>query len=112
MQYSAELAGPLADVRDVVESFRAWQVTVPGWDASLDRAVAVIAGIAVQADPGGMFQGLVLDLRLLQERGLDDQPQVVNRVADLVAGALVQARVPGIPRPSDEDWSFGEASPA
>jgi hypothetical protein len=108
MQNSADLAGPLGDIRDVVESFRTWEVTLPDWDAVLGRAVAVIAEIPLQADLGSRLSGLIPDLRLLQERGLDAQPQVVNRVADLVADALAQARIPGIPAPDDEDWSFGE----
>ena len=109
MQNSVDLAGPLADIRDVVESFRTWQVTLPGWHAALGRAAAVIAAIPPQADLDHLLPGLVPDLRLLQKRGLDAQPQVVNRVADLVADALGRARVPGIPAPSDEDWSFRDS---
>jgi len=35
MQYAADLADPLVDIRDVVESFRSSHLTLPDWDEIL-----------------------------------------------------------------------------
>lgn len=35
LQYAADLADPLVDVRDVVESFRSSHLTLPDWDEIL-----------------------------------------------------------------------------
>jgi hypothetical protein len=37
MQYAADLADPLVDVRDVVESFRSSHLTLPDWDEILHQ---------------------------------------------------------------------------
>ena len=42
MQYDVELADPLVDVRDVVETFRSCGVTAPNWHGTLADAVAAL----------------------------------------------------------------------
>lgn len=110
MEYVANLADPLVDVRDVVESFRSSHLTLPDWDQTLRRVVAALSQLPPQAQVDVVLPGLVPNLRLLLAAGLDNVPQVVDVVADQVAVALEQTRVPGIPAPEDDDWSFGETT--
>jgi hypothetical protein len=110
MEYVANLADPLVDVRDVVESFRSSHVTLPNWDQTLQRVVATLSQLPPQAQVDVVLPGLVPNLRLLLTAGLDSLPQVVDVVADQVAAALERTRVPGIPAPGDDDWSFGETT--
>lgn len=110
MEYVSNLADPLVDVRDVVESFRSSHLTLPDWDQTLRRVVAALSQLPPQAQVDVVLPGLVPNLRLLLAAGLDNVPQVVDVVADQVAVALEQTRVPGIPAPEDDDWSFGETT--
>lgn len=110
MEHAADLADPLVDVRDVVESFRSSHVTLPDWDQTLRRVVATLSRLPPQAQVDVLLPGLASNLRLLLTAGLDKVPQVVEMVAVQVAAALEQTRVPGIPLPEDDDWSFGEAN--
>ena len=109
-QYAADLADPLVDVRDVVESFRSSHLTLPDWDQTLRRVIIALGLLPPQAHVDVLLPGLVPNLRLLLTAGLDNVPQVVERVAAQVAVALEEARVPGIPAPEDDDWSFGDTS--
>jgi hypothetical protein len=110
MQYTADLADPLVDVRDVVESFRTCQITLPDWDETLRRAVIALDQLSPRAQVDALVPGLLPNLRLVLAEGLDNVPQVVNEVADQVAVVLEEARIPGIPTPEDDDWTFGEAN--
>jgi len=108
MHYAADLADPLFDAREVVESFRSSHLTLPDWDQTLRRVVTALSQLPPQAQVDVLLPGLVPNLRLLLTAGLDNVPQVVDLVADQVAAALEQTRIPGIPAPEDDDWSFGE----
>src|SRR5205823_12045002 len=110
MEHAADLADPLVDVRDVVESFRSSHLTLPDWDQTLRRVVTALSQLPPQAQVDVLLPGLVSNLRLLLTAGLENVPQVVDIVAAQVAAALEQTRVPGIPAPEDDDWSFGEAN--
>jgi hypothetical protein len=110
MQYAADLADTLIDVRDVVESFRTWQLTVPDWDETLRQAAAALGRLPSQAQVGELLPGLLSNLSLLLTEGLSSVPQTVNEIAEQVAVVLEELRIPGIPTPEDDDWSFGEAN--
>jgi hypothetical protein len=110
MEYVADLADPLVDIRDVVESFRSSHLTLPDWDQTLRRVVTALSQLPPQAQVDVVLPGLVPNLRLLLTAGLDSVPQVVDMVAAQVAVALEQTRVPGIPAPEDDDWSFAETN--
>ena len=110
MEHAADLADPLVDVRDVVESFRSNHLTLLDWDQTLRRVVTALSQLPPQAQVDVLLPGLVSNLRLLLTAGLENVPQVVDMVAAQVAAALEQTRVPGIPAPEDDDWSFGEAN--
>lgn len=110
MHDAAGLADPLVDVREVVESFRSSQLTLPDWDQALRRVVIALSQLPAQAQVDALLPGLVPNLQLLLSVGLDKVPDVVDTVAAQVAVALEQTRVPGIPAPEDDDWSFGETN--
>ena len=109
MQYTADLADPLLDVRDVVESFRSYHVTPPNWDDTLRHAIAALSRLQASAQVNVLPAGLLRDLGLLLTDGLDRSPQVVDKVATQVANVLEETTIPG-PTPEDDDWSFGEAN--
>lgn len=110
MEHAADLADPLVDVRNVVESFRSSHLTLPDWDQTLRRVLTALSQLPPQAQVDVLLPGLVSNLGLLLTAGLENVPQVVDIVAAQVATALEQTRVPGIPAPEDDDWSFGEAN--
>jgi hypothetical protein len=109
MQYGADLAEPLLEVRDVVETFRSYQITPPDWDESLRHATAALRRLQALAEVNVLPAGLVPDLDLLLADGLDSSPQIVAKVATQVAVVLAETMIPG-PTSLDDDWSFGEAS--
>jgi hypothetical protein len=109
MQYAADLADPLLDVRDVVESFRSHQVIPADWDETIRRAMGVLSQLPPQARVDTRLPGLLPDLGRLLGDGFGNSP-LVDRIARQVANALDETPVPGIPAPEDDDWSFGEVS--
>lgn len=110
MQKAAELADPLVEIRDVVESFRTYHLVLPDWDTVLGQAMAALSGLEPSAQAEALFARLLPNLRLLMAEGLSGAPHVVDEVAQQVANALKQTKVPGIPAPEDDDWSFDAAS--
>lgn len=108
MQYDTELADPLVEVRDVVESFRCCGVTPTDWRQVLGQAVATLDQLPQEAGVERRLPDLLPHLRTLLTTGLSSAPKVLDEVAAQVATVLQQARVPGIPRPDQEDWSFNQ----
>lgn len=110
MQNAAELADPLVEIREVVESFRTYRLVLPGWNAILSQAMDALSKLGPPAEAEVPFLGLLTNLRVLLAKGLNGAPRIVDEVAQQVANALEQTRVPGIPAPEDDDWSFDAAS--
>jgi hypothetical protein len=106
MPYDAELADPLVDVRDVVETFRCCGLVPEDWQGTLAEAVVSLNALPREAQVDVRLPRLVARLRQLLTHGLDSEPQIVNEVADQVAAALEQTRIPGIPRPDEDSWEF------
>ena len=109
MQYAADLADPLLEVRNIVESFRGYHVTLPGWDETLRDAIAALSRLQTTTPVDAALSGLLPNLDSLLTDGLDSSPQVVEKVATQVANILKETTIPG-PTPEDDDWSFGEAN--
>jgi hypothetical protein len=108
--YGAELADPLVDVRDVVESFRSFGVAPADWHRALDDAAAVLDQLPADKEFRELFPDLVPNIRILLSNGLSSVPDILEEVAEQVAAALSQTRVPGIPRPEEDDWDFGKTT--
>jgi hypothetical protein len=75
--------------------------------AGFNDAVAALERLPGEAGENDLRTDLVPQLQLLLTEGLPDIPLVVADVADRVAEALKESPPPGIPIPSDDDWSFG-----
>jgi len=106
MSDSAELASPIADVRDVVETYRLYGVLASDW-----REVLTAAGDALDRLPQPLrsearIPRLVPRLRQLAAGGLTQGDPVLEEVAAHVHSLLEASRIPGIPRPDDEHWEF------
>lgn len=106
MQYEVEFADPLVEVRNVVESFRCCGVTPTDWYQVLNRALTTLNELPLEVGVERRLPDLLPHLRILLAGGLSSAPEVVDEVAAQVAAALSQTRVPGIPRPDEENWSF------
>ena len=107
MQYAADLADPLLDVRDVVESFRSHQVIPADWNESIRHALDALSQLPPQAGVEALLPGLLPELDQLLEDGFGNK-LLVDRISRQVADALDETPIPGIPTPVDDDWSFGE----
>lgn len=103
--YPVALFAPVVDTREVLESFLADQVLLPGWRETLAAAGAQIARLGRQTSDAELSD-LGDDVTALSQIDLADALPRVQRVAAAVAGLLRALRVPGLPRPEDENWSF------
>ena len=106
MQYGAELADPLVDVRDVLESFRTYGVTPVDWRDTLRGAAAALDELSPKAQLNQLLPGLVIHLNQLLADGLTNHMKIVEDVADQVAVVLRSVEIPDLPKPQDPDWSF------
>lgn len=106
MSVTAEVAAPLVDVRDVLETFRRHQILIEDWASVLSNAARSLdqASAGVVATPA--VTHLAGQLRTLLANGLQTNTEIVDRVADETQRILSQTRIPGIPRPEDEHWEF------
>lgn len=65
MQCGAELADPLVDVRDVVESFRSFGVTPADWDLTLGNALTALDQLPPEETLNVILVDLVPRIRTL-----------------------------------------------
>lgn len=105
MRESALLFEPIVDIRDVLESFLVNRVLLTGWQETLVAASARLVELGrAWSDEDllelGRATGLLAGTRLASD------PQFARSAADDAARVLAQVRVPGIPRPEDDDWTF------
>ncbi len=106
MEYGPELADPLVDVRDVVESFRTYGVTPPDWRVMLGNAVAALDELSPMPHLDLVLPPLVLHLNELLSGGLAANPAVVSEVAEHVSAVLASVQFPTMPKPTDRNWEF------
>lgn len=105
MQVGAEVADPIVDVRDVVETFRRHGLLTPDWRhllTSAADALEQLPGSARSAD----VDRLIPRVRWLLQHGLAQGDPVLEDVSTVAERMLRQTRVPGIPQPEDEHWGF------
>jgi hypothetical protein len=106
MEYGPELADPLVDVRDVVESFRTYGVTPPDWRGMLGNAVTALDELSPMPHLGLVLPPLVLHLNELLTGGLAANPALVSEVAERVSAILASVQFPAMPKPTDRSWEF------
>jgi len=103
---TAEVAAPLVDVRDVLETFRRHHVLTEDWATVLSNAARSLDQASANMVAPPVVAHLAAQLRMLLANGLQANVETVNRVADETQRILSQTRIPGIPRPEDEHWEF------
>lgn len=103
---TADVAAPLGDVRDVLETFRRHQVLTEDWVTVLSNAAKALDQASADVVVPPAVPHLAAQLRMLLANGLPANTETVDRVADEAQRILSQTRIPGIPRPEDEHWEF------
>ena len=92
--------------RDVIESYRQSHIAVSGWSALLEEAAQSFARLSEH--PGGVAPlaqlAQVLDATVRARLQVDQE--TLNWLSHELRTIVTDTRVPGIPRPEDEDWSF------
>lgn len=106
MSDTAEVAAPLVDVRDVLETFRRHHVLTEDWATVLSNAAKSLDQASANMVAPPVVAHLAAQLRMLLANGLQANVETVNRVADETQRILSRTRIPGIPRPEDEHWEF------
>jgi hypothetical protein len=103
---TAEVAGPLLDVRDVLETFRRHQILTEDWATVLSSAARALDQASADALAPQPVAHLAAQLRVLLANGLQASTETVDKVADETHRILSRTRIRGIPRPEDEHWEF------
>jgi hypothetical protein len=106
MRYGAELADPIADIRDVVETFRVYRVITADWYEVLTVAVEALDRLPEDVKAASRLPVLIPRIRQLLQSSLKSDDPVLQEVADHIADLLQEIRIPGIPRPDDDHWEF------
>ena len=110
---TVELARPVIEVRELVETFRSCRVVVDGWADTLREAVAVMTAFE-RRHPGTVpaLARVIADVEVLLRAGWDD-PQLLDAMSAALVELLPAVVPAGIPRPDDErTWAFSSTSPA
>jgi hypothetical protein len=104
---TVELARPIIEVRELVESFRSCHLVVDGWTEVVREAVAVMTAFE-RRHPGTLptLARVTADLDVLLRVGWDDT-QLLDTVSAALAELLPVVVPACIPRPDDErTWAF------
>ncbi|MEV7092970.1 hypothetical protein AB0M80_08975 [Amycolatopsis sp. NPDC051045] len=100
----AALYGPIVEARDVVESYLRNRVVVAGWRLKLSEASRQFVALGEEALDADM-KALGGRIDLLAKSDLTETDLARTVSADLER-LLVEVRVPGLPKPEDDDWAF------
>jgi hypothetical protein len=95
--------------RDVIESYRQSDVTVSGWSLTLEEAAQSFARISAHrpvADEAVPLAQLAQTLSSTARAGLQADRETLDRLSQELRTIVIRTRIPGIPLPEDEDWSF------
>ncbi|MEO7194362.1 MAG: hypothetical protein ABIZ05_06000 [Pseudonocardiaceae bacterium] len=106
MSDTVEVAAPLVDVRDVLETYRTHQVLIEDWATVLSNAAAALDHTAVDVVTPRAVTHLATQLRTLVANGLQANAETLGSAADETQRILSRTRIRGIPRPEDEHWEF------
>lgn len=105
MREPAQLFQPIVDIRDVLESFLVNRVVLGDWQLTLTSASARLLELGQAWSDGDLLELGHVTERLAAQDLLADSA-LTRTAAHGAARVLDQVRVPGIPRPDDEDWTF------
>jgi hypothetical protein len=105
MQQVAMLFGPIVEARDVVESYLRDGVLVTNWRQRLIEASGRFTELNRGGDDDARLATLGAQIAELADAGLEANPSTYAIAAE-IEHLLNELRVPGIPRPEDEDWAF------
>ncbi|MGH3851947.1 MAG: hypothetical protein ACRDR6_00290 [Pseudonocardiaceae bacterium] len=106
MSDTVEVAAPLVDVRDVLETYRTHQVLTEDWATVLSNAAEALDHTAVDVAAPRAVTHLATQLRMLVASGLQANAETLGAAADETQRILSRTRIRGIPRPEDEHWEF------
>jgi hypothetical protein len=96
---------PIVEVRDVLESYLVDDVVLSDWRRTLDTAAARFLELGQSWSDTDVLE-LGRMTRQLAGDGLTSDAALARVAATMVVRLLEDARVPGVPRPEDDDWSF------
>ena len=105
MRQEAALFGPTVEVRDVLESFLRRQVLIHGWRETLadaSRRFIELGTRPLDSDLSYLGQRIAV----LARSELSEEQTLTREVAAEIESLIDQVRVPDLPRPEDNDWSF------
>ena len=100
------LVASAAAARDVVESYRQWQIVVPGWETTLQEVVEALGALSTAPVLPVEIDELRADLARLLRTGLPSDPRGLDELSTALREIVTAVRVPGVPRPEDPAWSF------
>lgn len=95
--------------RDVIESYRQSDVTVSGWNLTLEEAAQSFARISARRPVAGEavpLARLAQTLSSTARAGLQADRETLDRLSRELRAIVIRTRIPGIPQREDEDWSF------
>jgi hypothetical protein len=101
-----DLVASAAVARDVVESYRQWQIVVPGWETTLQEVVEALGALPTAPVLPVEIDELRTDLARLLRTGLPGDPRGLDELSAALREIVTTVRVPGVPRPEDPAWSF------
>jgi hypothetical protein len=106
MTVEQDLVRSALTARDVIESYRQSHIAVSGWSTLLEEASRSFAHLSEH--PGGAVQlaQLAQVLNATVRARLEVDQETLNWLSRELRAIVTDTRVPGIPRPEDEDWSF------
>ncbi|SOJ58172.1 hypothetical protein MSIMFB_05653 [Mycobacterium simulans] len=105
MRESALLFEPIVDIRDVLESFLVDEVFLSDWQETLVAASARLSELGrAWSDSDLLELGRITEQLASTRLGAD--VALARIAADSAAKVLDQVRIPGVPRPEDDDWAF------
>jgi hypothetical protein len=102
----AELAAPLAEVREVIETFRHHKIVLPDWAQIFRSAIEMLSAPTYVPPTAVSLVDVVAELRLLVDAGLAGNSDLLNRIAAETAELFESVRPAEIPAPSDDNWAF------
>ena len=105
MRQDAILFEPIIEVRDLLESFLIDQVLLEGWRDTLSKASTRFVELGIQWSDVELVK-LGRNVGALATNDLVGRPELTRTVARAVEEVLDGLHIPGIPVPSDTDWTF------